>query len=1142
MDNNANLNIKPFKLTDRQNIIFERLNRLVGPSAASFYFDACEIMKSEPQFRATTNLVGFLLREIESSLRDVLESINNIKKEVDSCGPSDKQKKPSNHAEEIETILDALEFPKEHEVFNAWLSMPGSDGLQKYTHRDGLKKPRLVDDAFISIWNQMETILMAVLDKFEAKYNNVFKTLDELTAKEDPTAEDATRIRNNIPNNFVAHEYFFSRLSNSKWLPLLKKEGFFKETPSPEYDEENKGYRFPTWPQAVYLGKIASVESDGVADVLKGIEDADNATVKAQLLSVIANLSSEKNKELLEKVKLWSKADLQFFQSSLIDPAMKIVDKFIGLGEEDTAFDVAEIFLSIMPDQKINTDPSAKYIARLKPKMRLEEWQYRDFLDKHFKKLSSANPKKAFDLLCRVFSEYLELEYPEQGKDKYKDYCHISRPKIELARGRRDDHDIENILISAIRDAGIDIIESDSKMAPIIIKELDDRKWIVFGRIGIFLLGKALSASDALKNLASERLADFSLLDDSPVRNEQNYLLNKGFKLLDQDEKKLLVEWIEKAQYVTDRIAEIRKEKAVSDDVALKSKENWQKKILWYIKDDLSGDSKKYYEELIARNGEPKEELDLEYMSSAGPESEITSDDLLKMDIDDIINYLKNWQPKVDSFFGPTKAGLGAELVKAIKNKPDVFEGHVEKFKDLDPTYIRCCIDAFNELAKNGHKVNWSELLDFCLNVVKKPKEIPGRIGHVSNQDPDWSWTRQSTVHMISHGLNNNSIPYALRKEAWSILEILMADPEPTPERENEWQKSSDDFYSLAINTIRGEAMGAVFEYSLWVYREMSKIPEEKEKLNEGFGVMPEVRIALENHLKNDPSAAVRSTYGHFFPWLLLIDKKWTLENLESIFPSGKFTDILYGAAWDTLMLFVPPYDEPFEILKEKYKEAVQNIGRVDEKKSRFETRDEKLAEHLMVFYFRGKIKLDEELLTSFWEIADDSLRGHALGFVGRVLKNDDGKTTPDIIDKLKTLWEHRIKIAKAEKDKKNFKEEMSAFEWWFNSESFDDEWSMDQFLDALDIAENDRSDYLIFERLIKLTDKYPVKAVKILGKLVITKSRNNWTLLGNKGEVSSVLSKAIAVDGEAKKEAEEIINRLASKGLSEFNNLLKKE
>jgi hypothetical protein len=107
---------------------------------------------------------------------------------------------------------------------------------------------------------------------------------------------------------------------------------------------------------------------------------------------------------------------------------------------------------------------------------------------------------------------------------------------------------------------------------------------------------------------------------------------------------------------------------------------------------------------------------------------------------------------------------------------------------------------------------------------------------------------------------------------------------------------------TLSINTTRGQAMHAAVRYALWVRRHIEKTPEGKERIAHGFKEMAEVREVLEAHLDPtlDPSLAIRSVYGQWFPWLVLLDPQWASAHVPNIFPQNKPLRDLRDAAWDT--------------------------------------------------------------------------------------------------------------------------------------------------------------------------------------------------------------------------------------------------
>jgi hypothetical protein len=90
-----------------------RLRKLVGPGASEFYQDACILMDNSLRLSSTSHLVGHLIREIESSLRDVLQP---LAQEAGTVGEMSKKDKEERHKFQIRSILTLLNIPLEDEV------------------------------------------------------------------------------------------------------------------------------------------------------------------------------------------------------------------------------------------------------------------------------------------------------------------------------------------------------------------------------------------------------------------------------------------------------------------------------------------------------------------------------------------------------------------------------------------------------------------------------------------------------------------------------------------------------------------------------------------------------------------------------------------------------------------------------------------------------------------------------------------------------------------------------------------------------------------------------------------------------------------------------------------------------------------
>ena len=207
--------------------------------------------------------------------------------------------------------------------------------------------------------------------------------------------------------------------------------------------------------------------------------------------------------------------------------------------------------------------------------------------------------------------------------------------------------------------------------------------------------------------------------------------------------------------------------------------------------------------------------------------------------------------------------------------------------------------------------------------------------------------------------------------------------------------------------------MHALMRYALWVHRRTENSAEGGDSPSQGFDRMPEVRKVLELHLRpeRDPSLAIRAVYGQWFPWLVLIDTEWAKTRKDEIFPAVPTQADLRQAAWDAYVVFCQPYDSTAELLEEEYGRALDHLNSPTGEGSHLRDPANRLTEHLMQLYWRGKLALDEDegLLQRFYANAGDTLRGYAIEFIGRSLLNTDGEISTEIVARLQALWEYRL-------------------------------------------------------------------------------------------------------------------------------------
>lgn len=390
----------------------------------------------------------------------------------------------------------------------------------------------------------------------------------------------------------------------------------------------------------------------------------------------------------------------------------------------------------------------------------------------------------------------------------------------------------------------------------------------------------------------------------------------------------------------------------------------WRKlRSLQPLPDVLPPDWKTRYDEWTAELGKPEH---TEYTMPPiqfrmGHSSPRNFEDLRAMPVEEIIAFLSEWQPENNDPFGASPEGLGQEITQLVTLKPQEFAAVAESFQGLDPTYVRALISGIKNALKELQEFSWTPVLQLCHWVMNQRREIADPVSSFHERDENWITTRAEIAELLSAVLNTDTekIPFEFRQNIWDILKPLTEDPQPTPEHEAKYGGDNMDPHTLSLNTVRGEAMRALIKYALWVRRHIEKTDDAEERLARGFEEMPEVREILNLHLdpEYEPSLAVRAVYGEWLPWLALLDRSWVRENLAKIFPKEEGLHSLYSAAWGTYFLN-QPYDDIFEILKEEYKFAIESIDSGNVYESYLVRPGQRLADHLINLYLRGKLSL----------------------------------------------------------------------------------------------------------------------------------------------------------------------------------------
>ncbi len=125
--------------------------KLVGPGPAVMFADACELMSRSPALATTSHLVAHLLREILSSLEQVLFAVSapptvQVPDAASFGAEDDASRQGEGHASKVRAILGTLGMDPNAAPGAKWIEI-AQRGFAGAAHRRALDAPRPVDES-----------------------------------------------------------------------------------------------------------------------------------------------------------------------------------------------------------------------------------------------------------------------------------------------------------------------------------------------------------------------------------------------------------------------------------------------------------------------------------------------------------------------------------------------------------------------------------------------------------------------------------------------------------------------------------------------------------------------------------------------------------------------------------------------------------------------------------------------------------------------------------------------------------------------------------------------------------------------------------------------------------------------------------
>jgi hypothetical protein len=1110
-----------------QEQIYRKLADLVAPGPAEFYRDGAYLVEQArlgPQpLRTSTHLVHHLAREIEGGLRDVLELVMDW-----GAHPGGKRPKQVSHEDEIRAALRGLGISEGDEAGEAWLALRAY-GLAKYAHRDSLALPRPLDAMTFRMWEQFELVLDVVLERFSARYGVVYQRLDSLLAISAPAATDITELTVFLPNSYNAARYFFGRLNSATWLKPLLEAGLFRYPPDVQRDEKEGSYQYPNWPQAWYLARVAGDDPDTVAETIAQAE-TNNPVIHDYFLDALLTMPIPVAAGLTPRAVGWAEGS---YPPLDVRKQGLLIARLAAGGHGDEARSLARTVLALRSEERsLKQDGEAEGLELPpSPRGRFAAWDYQEIAEAVRGPLVESDPAGALRLFADLLSEAVRImsRNAEEADGRLEDYSYIWRPQVESRGGHHDR--IEAVLVHAVWDTAEQVIVRTAEIA-VVVEGLESRRWMVFHRIALSLLGRH---ADVAMPLIQARLADPARFYDHGLRSEYDALLQRAFGALDRHAQDQILSWIESGLSAEFRESSQSWAGPISDDRWANEVDAWRRERLQPILEYLPPEWMERYGAGSAADDEPDDEPD--GGPSWGPigshhRSPITVDEARAMRPDGLTLFARTWNPGEGR--EGTLEGLGHLIENLAIEEPAAFALAADSFGGAPLACARGLLSGLLSAANSGHAFSWGPVLSLCRQIVVSAVAAEPLSNDSPQNDPQ-VWTCRTVLDLLHHGISAKpgEIPADLRDQVWGVLEPLTHHWDPVAGASD---ASDRDLFNHANTSVRSHAAMLAIQYVGWVRRVLERQPGGVERLARGFNETPEAREVFDRHLdlQWERSEIVRAAYGAQFPWLIQIDAAWAASAVPKLFPAGEADRSLHSAAWRTYLRRTIGYDIALPLLREQYVQALEALGPGDGRDEGDSPR--RLADHVLGFHFRGLIGSEDQLVTVLSTRAGPVLRGYVVENIARDLLRFTEAPSGAGLSRRQRLWETWFQQARLRPQE--HRPELASFGWWVSVEWLPAAWMLRQLTEVLRLVGKSEAQHGIVERLAELATVYPGETAEAFHAFV-TGFGPDSRLGGVVEDVRKILQSGLGAGDRTRKLTTETIHRLSAHGWPEFLNLL---
>ncbi len=1011
----------------------------------------------------------------------------------------------SNTLRKVEVYFQNVQKPSRRERIQKLVARvdPLADQLDRRIQESKLEKIHQLSQELVQIAHHrrtsmasglkecprsLEAIILDLLAPITAQDQMEIQSILSQTCRSN---EDVDRLLDLIRRRGANYVFFFRHAHDTSWISLLNERGYFGIPPDAEELGDGQ-LSFSNWWPIIYLSRVSNEAADEVADIVLALPQTDNPRVYNYILEIALKVPGQVSTRLLPKLLEYTRLRLQIIPHRFAE----LIAHLAKESQYPAALVIAESIIRFLPDphaeykRKRRCENAGDWTTLLEPSPRFSDWDYRRILKEGLNPLAEKKPFDVARFLVEIVAEMIELRMHndelKQAEDEDRSEIWCRRLRGENSRNQTP----EEAVIYALTSASEKTFEQSPELAMDLNCELQRQRWKIFQRLRQHLYAQFPNETTLPWIRAS--ILGYGHYGQREFPHEFQRMVRRAgehFKeeLLTRSERISIFDAIAngppEAQFRTWMGSKF------SEEVFEAYRREFHRKQLRPFESILFGQYATYFTNLDCddKTGISDEDYGPVGEAISGgvhQQSPLAPKEMAKLGDEELLSYVNEWESESRHPDSPLVKicieGL-AEAFKIILRDeilPDSkrFQFWLKNKHQIErPIYATAIIEELEEYIRVNDLSRLKETLELSEWILTHQDQDASEgyeVGARARLNPKWNSSRLAVIDLFKTCLSEEiNFPIFATKQMVDQVAQLSAEYDWRLDSDSRVFPLGEDQYTEAINCTRSRALRVLILLGLKL-RNLNQRAEASR-------VMSVIKRRFEPTAEFPLSLPEYAMLGAYFGHLVEINKGWAERLKDHIFPSPPRNE--WQASFEGLVLYCNPYAPTFEMLRDKFRIAIQHLREFKKSNDFGDDFTEILGYRLFIYYVwdLDQLKGEDSLIDQFYMKTNDKPD------VWERLFRRIGSSLPEKYEDLQEKTRIRLESFFEWRLRKGRKTELKEFEFWLRASCFAPEWRLSAFSRILDIAHPDGWEiYGQCRSLHEMLEKHTKQVVECFAKL----------------------------------------------------------